>query len=297
LKIFRRYFSYRQKKVQDKTIKTVESILSGNQDNRHNNDIDPELLFNSLQSQYTPRDGYKYDHYHTWLRGVNRVKELLSIPQLQKIPIEVLEFACGDGMTGKILSDYGHLVTHHDLQDWRDERARNNPFVEADLVNAFPIEDASYDFIFSYNSFEHIPDPSLTFRELIRLSKPNGLIYLEFGPLYASPWGLHAYKTMYMPYPQYLFSESFILKKLQELGINDLGQQLDTLQPLNKWKLSDFTNLWMDDRCEILHEKHHKDLRHLDIIEKYPNAFNDRGLKIEDVTTQAISVLLRKKGI
>jgi SAM-dependent methyltransferase len=53
-----------------------------------------------------------------------------------------------------------------------------------------PVADCSADICFSSNVLEHVADPPGLIDELIRATKPGGLIYLSFTNWY-SPWGGH----------------------------------------------------------------------------------------------------------
>jgi SAM-dependent methyltransferase len=53
-----------------------------------------------------------------------------------------------------------------------------------------PVADASADVCFSSNVLEHVADPPGLIEEMIRATKPGGLIYLSFTNWY-SPWGGH----------------------------------------------------------------------------------------------------------
>jgi SAM-dependent methyltransferase len=53
-----------------------------------------------------------------------------------------------------------------------------------------PVADGSADICFSSNVLEHVADPPGLIDELIRATKPGGLIYLSFTNWY-SPWGGH----------------------------------------------------------------------------------------------------------
>jgi len=53
-----------------------------------------------------------------------------------------------------------------------------------------PLRDAVADITFSSNVLEHVPDPLRLIAEMIRVTKPEGLIYLAFTNWY-SPWGGH----------------------------------------------------------------------------------------------------------
>lgn len=251
--------------------------------------------FTILQNSYQGVPEYGYDSFSTWIRGADRCKQLLSLGEMKITGSNVLEVACGDGMASFLLQGYGHKAQLADIEDWRDERAKSLLFTTCDVCTVLPFESSTYDLVFSYNAFEHFPDPEAALMEMVRVCKPGGLLYFEFGPLYASPWGLHAYRTLKMPYPQFLFSMDFILIKLHELGIWDLGKERTELQPTNGWRYEQFRQLWRKSGCDIITEKDYRDASHLELILQYPECFRGRGLTFDDVTVQALFVTLRKK--
>ena len=53
-----------------------------------------------------------------------------------------------------------------------------------------PFADASADVCFSSNVLEHVENPQSFISELVRVTKPNGIIYVSFTNWY-SPWGGH----------------------------------------------------------------------------------------------------------
>ena len=53
-----------------------------------------------------------------------------------------------------------------------------------------PIADAVMDVCFSSNVLEHVPDPAQMIAEMVRVTRPGGVIYLAFTNWY-SPWGGH----------------------------------------------------------------------------------------------------------
>lgn len=53
-----------------------------------------------------------------------------------------------------------------------------------------PVADGAADVCFSSNVLEHVPDPVAMLGEMIRVTRPGGLIYLAFTNWY-SPWGGH----------------------------------------------------------------------------------------------------------
>jgi SAM-dependent methyltransferase len=55
---------------------------------------------------------------------------------------------------------------------------------------ALPVADGGVNVCFSSNVLEHVPDPAAMLAEMIRVTRPGGLIYLAFTNWY-SPWGGH----------------------------------------------------------------------------------------------------------
>jgi len=56
--------------------------------------------------------------------------------------------------------------------------------------NRLPLVDGAVDVAFSSNVLEHIPDPARFLDEMVRVTRPGGIIYLSFTAWY-SPWGGH----------------------------------------------------------------------------------------------------------
>src|SRR5271165_3963440 len=185
----------------------IEPLLASNSAPRYYDE-----RFEELQSSYSrwwPE--YGFDNYSTWARGCERAIKLLGMADLRMRDLEALEVGCGDGMTSYALASYRNTSRFilNDTEDWRDARAMSFHFVNGNVCRTLPIDSNSFDLVMTYNAFEHVEDPRTALSELIRLCRSNGHIYIEFGPLYCSPLGLHAF-SFKMPYPQFLFSPEFV---------------------------------------------------------------------------------------
>ena len=55
---------------------------------------------------------------------------------------------------------------------------------------SLPIAEHSVDITFSSNLLEHVPDPGAAADEMVRVTRPGGLIYLSYTN-WLSPWGAH----------------------------------------------------------------------------------------------------------
>lgn len=53
-----------------------------------------------------------------------------------------------------------------------------------------PLEDGSVDVVFSSNMWEHVPDPEAVADELLRVTRPGGVVFLSYTN-WLSPWGGH----------------------------------------------------------------------------------------------------------
>jgi SAM-dependent methyltransferase len=53
-----------------------------------------------------------------------------------------------------------------------------------------PLKDAGVDVAFSSNVLEHVPDPEQFIDEMVRVTRPGGIVYLSY-TLWLSPWGGH----------------------------------------------------------------------------------------------------------
>jgi SAM-dependent methyltransferase len=62
--------------------------------------------------------------------------------------------------------------------------------VIAGRAQQLPVADRSVDVAFSSNVLEHVPDPELMCAEMIRVTRPGGLVVLSFTN-WLSPWGGH----------------------------------------------------------------------------------------------------------
>jgi SAM-dependent methyltransferase len=71
-------------------------------------------------------------------------------------------------------------------------RSRGEPHRNSVVGDGYrlPIQDASADVSFSSNVLEHVPDPGGFIDEMVRVTRPGGIVYLSY-TLWLSPWGGH----------------------------------------------------------------------------------------------------------
>lgn len=254
-----------------------------------------ERDFQTLQRRFQPLPEYGYDPVNVFKRACERAVTVTGLPDLGSPGLKGLDLATGDGMLGVLLQAFGQNITLSDQEDWRADAAKSLPMVLADCCDSLPMRDEQFDFVTSFNAFEHFPDPTRVMNELKRVTRAGGLMYFNFGPLYCSPWGLHAYRTLRMPYSQFLFSKAAIDHQLDELGIWDLGKQRTQLQYVNMWRPKQYEALWLRPDIEILSCNWHKDVSQLDLVLEYPECFSGQGLTLDDLVISSVTVVLRKR--
>lgn len=251
-------------------------------------------VLESLQQKYSSPPEYCYDPKSLEQRGKERAGQLLRLIPTKKEKINTfLELGCWDGMVNYALQRMGKISTGIDNRsDGFDERAvrAGIPLLQMDAAH-LQFEDESFDCVFSYGSIEHFAKPELVLQEAIRVAKRGGYIYLESGPLYMSPLGLHAYDVITVPYCQFLFP-----RKLLNDFVNARGLYPINYDQLNGWSLENYHKLWKRYSHKLKRVRYHEeyDLSHVDLIMKHPSCFKSKTKCFTNFIVGSIEVLFKK---
>ena len=249
-------------------------------------------VLEQLQKKYSFPPNYGYDKKSLETRGIIRAKEILNLQGAKK-SISFLELGCWDGMVSSVLSEKGKKATAIDkTSEGFDERALQQgvEFFQMDAAN-LKFDDESFDFVFSYDSFEHFEKPDLVLRELTRVVKKGGYIFLSFGPLYYSPFGEHAYYLITVPYCQILFSKALLNDFTNQNGLPSID-----FNHVNGWSLDDYENLWNQyDKIlkKIKHDKFYN-LEYLNLIREYPSCFKGKSKNFNNFIVSSIDILFKR---
>src|SRR5262245_23674642 len=161
-----------------------------------------------IETGFRPPDPVRYDPEGLALRAQEKLGQLAARVSLRSCRT-VLELGCWDGMVLAALRESGHKAYGADWnRDAFDVRARRAGarLVQCDAA-ALGVAAASVDRVSSFAAFEHFADPGGALDEAWRVLRRGGYLYLLFGPVYTSPYGLHAYRDIPVPYCQYLLPE------------------------------------------------------------------------------------------
>ncbi len=144
-----------------------------------------------------------YDSWYTTPVGqfVDSVETALAFSLFQPAPGSlVLDAGCGTGNFCLKLARQGYRVTGVDLAEEmlaaaKVKAAASGLPIDFRLmdVTALTYPDCHFDAVFSMAMFEFIPDPGAAFRELFRVLRPGGLLFIgtinrdsRWGELYTS---------------------------------------------------------------------------------------------------------------
>jgi len=245
-----------------------------------------------LHARYEVRLGYGYDPDTLERRGRERAQQIAGLVGDTPQAREFLELGCADGMTGAALSEQGRRVSGVDMDDSLDQRAvrAGVDFVEADAAR-LPLQDESFDVVYSYNTFEHVAQPDAALSEATRVLRPGGRLYLDFGPLYFSPFGLHAYDVISVPYCQLLFAPETLTDFLDRHGHPPLSDYV------NGWSIERWRTLWRtyENRLDRLDYMEQRDLTGLGLISSYPSCFRGKTESFENLMVSHLRALFSKR--
>ncbi len=257
----------------------------------------PDSDFELFLKKYGPIEAKPFQDYSLQSlqeRGKKKTDLLLSLVQMGQPA--VLELGAADGFVLKELLARGAKravatgIADHLHQDVK------RVGVELALKNAEDmsgLESNTFDLIYSWGSFEHILNIKKVTSECIRLLKPGGVIYVEAGPLYYSPWGYHYYSILKVPYIHLLFPA----KLLYDYAQTKRGEEAKNYFPWTSGNpFSKYLELVRDLPLDVLVENfwHGYDWFSSGMISKYPEVFKSKRVPFDDFFVDCVRIILKK---
>ena len=93
---------------------------------------------------------------------------------------DVLEVGCGTGRILERVAPHARKATGVDLSPGMLEGARRRGLdVKEGSATALPFPDASFDLAYSFKVLAHIPDWDACMREMVRVTRPGGLLVFD----------------------------------------------------------------------------------------------------------------------
>lgn len=259
---------------------------------------EPEILAASdlemLQGAYPLRTGYGYDPGALERRGQERARQILRLPGMHNAR-HFLEIGCLDGMVAGALARRGLVGTAIDIHTDRLDRRAVDAGAHIARMDAANIgfRDASFDVVYSFDVLEHVASPLDVLRESVRVLKPGGTLFLEFGPLYRSAFGEHAYRSITVPYCQFLFEKATLNDFALRHGLTPID-----FDHVNGWSLNEYRDLWeiLSTELDTVRYEEIQNLSHLNLIRAHPRCFRHVSDDIEEFLVAVIRVHFRKRA-
>ncbi|HXJ93868.1 MAG TPA: methyltransferase domain-containing protein [Terriglobia bacterium] len=161
----------------------------------------------------------------------------------------VLDVACGPGAFTLAAAQRVRFARGADLtaamlrqaRAFQQERGVKNAFFDCAEAERLPYADGTFDFVTCQFAFHHMPRPQATLREMVRVAKPGGRIYLvdSVGPEDAAAAELHNHieKLRDPSHTDTLSSKTFLAMFVSQ-KLRVLKQLvLDRPRSFNQWML------------------------------------------------------------
>ena len=170
------------------------------------------------------------------LRGF--VQEIVEIPRIKSIAIvpgngKVLEIGCGNGQGTQLIQKHfqPRTVVGIDLDPQMIKIARQKDYKgEADFqvanVNNLPFKDNTFDAVFDFGIIHHIPNWKKAIEEIVRVTKPDGLLVLEDLSIetFSNTIGKLARTVLDHPYSQ-MFEQNEFVQALEKYDTEILAER------------------------------------------------------------------------
>ena len=177
-------------------------------------------------------DGVKTYAMWQFEKGEETIKNYLSYTTKEEMFYNktILDIGCGAGGKSLYYITLGaeHVFGVDVVASYKDESetlaatlglSDKFTFINADAKN-LPYPDGSFDTIIMNDAMEHVGEPEEVLKEVLRVLKPGGKVYINFPP-YNHPFGAHLSDAINIPWVHLFFSEKTLIKEYKEL-VKDL---------------------------------------------------------------------------
>ncbi len=160
-------------------------------------------------------------------RGEDTIKFYLEYTNKENIFLgkDVLDVGCGAGGKSLFYLECGanKVVGIDIVPKYKEESEvlasklglRGFEF-QLDDAKSTSFPDSSFDTIIMNDAMEHVAEPEAVLREMHRILKPQGKLYVNFPP-YNHPYGAHLSDVIGIPWVQCFFSDKTMIKAYKEL--------------------------------------------------------------------------------
>jgi SAM-dependent methyltransferase len=164
----------------------------------------------------------------------------------------VMDFGCGAGT--EVVEAAQHGAAHVVGMDIREESlavarrtAREAGVEDRCSFTTQPAEPV--DVIFSIDGFEHYADPALVLRTMARLLRPQGSVWIAFGPTWLHPLGGHLFSIF--PWSHLIFTEKALIRWRSDFKSDGARRFGEVAGGLNQMTIRRFQRLVQESPFEM----------------------------------------------
>lgn len=209
----------------------------------------------------------------------NKMLKVLKSHDKDLESLVCLEVGGSGGILSGLLSPHSAKVTCTDIVNVQSSYDGQFPYLlkEKFLRNGFKLDlnkiefhtvdaqdliykDNTFDFIFSLNAFEHIPEPARALVEVHRVLKKGGVFYTSFDPIWTTDTGSHFFNYVPIPWEHLISDDEEFIKKMDIAGasLNDKNEYIQAMNRLPAdYYLNDFQEL-LDQLFPVVNIEHWK---------------------------------------
>lgn len=81
--------------------------------------------------------------------------------------------------------------------------------------------DGYFDWTLGFNLFEHVADPGVALREMIRVTRPGGHLYVTFDPIWSADTGSHFFHLVGAPWAHLLMNSEEFERRMRRAGASE----------------------------------------------------------------------------
>lgn len=200
-------------------------------------------------------EAWFFEHYRS---APQRVVDVLADAGVPLAGRRVADVGCGDGIIdlGLFALAAPEALIGYDIQPTDvaalEREARTYGVIGSALPSglrfescdphAVPADDAAFDVVVTWSTFEHVREPLSMLREIRRILRPGGHLFLQIWPMYHSGHGAHLWPWYPEGFPTLLHSDDAIAERLATAGIGDQAESdflLAESRELNRMTVDD----------------------------------------------------------
>jgi SAM-dependent methyltransferase len=205
------------------------------------------------------------------------------------------------------------------INNWRwqnldsPRRASDRIICAPSEVATLPVQDESFDLIYSIATYEHILDLPGAFAEMHRMVKPGGLVYAIFGPLWTSLVGHHLWfdfrgrqyrfndpesmAEVMDPYDHLLYEPDELRDKLRQRHDDEAVEryiyQIYESPHINRYSYTDYLDFVLKSPFEPIN---FKKTWEIPVPDQHKEPLEDKLGSSVDCSCAGLEIVLRKKS-